>query len=328
MRPSLSRLLLAASSLCLSSFVCSPPEPTPLPRASSVNCSSPPRVVLVTLDGVRWQEVFGGTDPSLTSSPPLSPEELLPSLHRLFVSGGAAFGRDSPVLVGGPAHISLPGYLELMRGRPTLDCLTNLCDPELGVTLLDRFPSAAVFSSWDTVRRAATSRGDAVVVDSGRHHRSPAALRLSLPDPRDFPSTVGHFDYRPDRFTMDAVRTYLSAAAPDVLWVSLGDTDEHAHAGDYDAYISALRAADAAVGELVSMYGDDAVFVVTTDHGRGPDWRHHGLDPESARVWVMVRGRGVPPLGHVRLDRDAALADVGATVLRLTSGVPSDRSLI
>ena len=49
-----------------------------------------PKVVLITLDGVRWQEVFNGTDRTLRTGESLAPEEMMPNLYRYFVSRGSS----------------------------------------------------------------------------------------------------------------------------------------------------------------------------------------------------------------------------------------------
>jgi hypothetical protein len=45
-------------------------------------------VVLVVLDGVRWQDVFVGADPHLLAAPAPSAEALMPNLHGLVASRG------------------------------------------------------------------------------------------------------------------------------------------------------------------------------------------------------------------------------------------------
>jgi len=297
-------------------------------HATSSTSQEPPKVVLITVDGVRWQEIFGGTDPLLRRGEKISPEDLLPNLHKYFVEGGEVFGERSSVFASGTNHISLPGYLEMMRGFPTEDCVTNFCEPRLETTLLDHFTRAAVFSSWDTVRKSTTSDPDRFVINSGRNYRSAAYESLRLRDDRDFDCYVGHLDYRPDEFTMVSVRDYISHEKPQFLWASFGDTDEYAHMGNYDGYITALKNVDRYVGEMIESYGDDTIFVVTTDHGRSQDWRHHGYDLESSRIWLMIRGRGVPHIGHVDLGRKSSLSDVLPTVLSVTSGNPEKNSFI
>lgn len=291
--------------------------------------SSAPIVVVVTIDGIRWQEVFYGPDSQLRPGATSSARELVPNLYRLFFDGGTVFGRDSMLVASGRHHVSLPGYLEIMRGAPATDCFTNFCSPTPAPTLLDYFDRVAVFSSWSTIRRALGARSDRFIVSAGRDFRTGRFLDLHIPDDKDFVRDVGHMDYRPDRFTERSVMNYLERETPQILWVALGDSDEHAHSGDYGRYLSSLMHADAFIGDLVRRYeGKNAVFIVTTDHGRSRGWSHHGSDDSSSRVWLMIRGMGVPSLGSVRLPKTRTLSDVLPTILRMTHGIKTNDSLL
>jgi len=287
-----------------------------------------PKVVLLTIDGVRWQEVFLGTDSGLYKKHRLNPEELLPNIYHYFVKRGSSYGRESPVVVSGENHISLPGYLEMMRGYPTVDCVTNLCEPDVKPTLVDHFEKVAVFSSWDTVRKSISGYPGDIVVNSGRNHRSTGYHNMGLKDDQDFDCYVGHLDYRPDEFTMKSTFDYLNTEKPDFLWVSLGDTDEHAHSNNYDGYILALKKFDFFVGEIIREYDDDTVFIITTDHGRSSDWNSHGYDQESSRVWLMIHGKNIPHSGHVKFPIVKTLSDITPTVLQITHGIKNNRSFI
>src|SRR5262245_26856358 len=52
-------------------------------------------VVLLTIDGVRWQEIFEGTDSELWASPKIPAAELVPNLYRLGTERGAFIGAPS-----------------------------------------------------------------------------------------------------------------------------------------------------------------------------------------------------------------------------------------
>jgi len=295
---------------------------------STLKSQGKTKVVLLTIDGVRWEEVFFGTDSRLYKKHSLTPEELLPNIYHYFVEKGSSYGRESPVVVSGENHISLPGYLEMMRGYPTMDCVTNLCEPEVKPTLVDNFEKVAVFSSWDTVRKSINGYPNHFVVNSGRNHRSQGFHNMKMKDDQDFDCYVGHFDYRPDEFTMKSTFDYLSKEVPNFLWVSLGDTDEHAHSNNYEGYLFALKRFDFFVGEIIREYDDDTIFIITTDHGRSLDWTQHGYDPQSSRVWLMIHGNGIPHSGHVKLAGARTLSDITPTVLQLTHGIQSNRSFL
>lgn len=286
-------------------------------------------VVLVTIDGVRWQEIFGGTDPARTSGPVRTAAEITPNLHVLAHDRGAALGapRRGVIAASGPQFLSLPGYTEIMTGRTSRACADNDCAGSDTPTLLDEAHGAgakvAAFTSWDLLARAvSTQRGAARTfsVSSGR---------AADPSVQPWP---GDGEYRPDKLTMALALSFLERERPDVLYVGLGDTDEHAHHGDYDAYVEALSEADAFLGRLREVLdrmgprGQRTHLVVTADHGRADDFRSHGgATPEAGRVWLVASGPGIAARGHVASSRVRHLADVAPT-LRTIMGLAPDPS--
>lgn len=123
--------------------------------------------------------------------------------------------------------------------------------------------------------------------------------RAGAPDVAPWP---GHGDYRPDKLTASLALSYLERERPDLLFVGLGDPDEHAHHGDYDAYVESLSEADAFVGRLVETLarmgarGARTHLVVTANHGRASDFRSHGnFAAEASRVWLFRVGPPASP---------------------------------
>lgn len=303
----------------------------PLPEAAIS-----PKVVLITIDGTRWQELFEGTSPVLNSGENRTAKELVPYMYHYFHDNGMIVGRDSKFIASGPMHISLPGYLEIMRGHPSTDCQTNQCThPKLGETIADLFDRSAVFASWDTIKLTVSDKNvnnPKFIVNCGRHYRSAGWKALN---PRDYQTFSEYWEpeYRPDTFTADAVFTYLKVQSPDFLWVSLGDTDEWAHAGNYANYLTALGEADTFIGRLISQIAKydnlgDYTFIVTADHGRNLFWQHHGPDKESEKDWLMMFGRGVPHKGFVTYPEVKSLSNIKPTVEHLVSGKPNKKSLL
>ncbi len=250
-------------------------------------------IILITLDGVRWQDLFDGKSPAGFN---MDSRKLYPNIYRYFVDNGMAFGKDSEVRVANPAHVSMPGYLEIMRGYPSIDCFDNECQPNLTRTLVNEFPSAAVFSSWDLIDHIID---DSPAVNTGRYHRNQNWINLGLPDDKGFPEAFGE-NYRPDEFTGKAASEYYNKFHPQFLWISFGDTDEYAHAGDYPGYVNALQRADVFIGRLMKSLPKNTTVIVSPDHGRGSDWRHHGWDSESGKAWLLMSGNKVPAIGFVK----------------------------
>lgn len=276
--------------------------------------TTPSKVVLVTIDGVRWQDVVDAG-------------QALPTLSRWSTTDGAIVGtsRERPMHATGPNFVSLPGYTEIFAGRRSL-CTTNNCARTLQRTLIDDLPepaSFAVVSSWGRIALAARATDRAGFVSCGRTDRTPGApesiealakkLEVGGPGP-------GEGDYRPDASTAEVALEVLRTARPTFTFVGFGDTDEHAHHGDRAAYLSALSAADRALASIESVLretGDEAVttVLVTADHGRAADFRDHGGGyPESQRVWLVAHGAGVRARGAVPSPTTRRLADVAPTV--------------
>jgi hypothetical protein len=294
-------------------------------RALPAGKAAADHVVLVTLDGARWQEIFRGVDAKLGGregfqrSEVLPAAALLPNIHRLFFAGGTALGDPSlgpGIEASGPHWVSMPGYLELLTGRAT-DCRDNACGPPLTPTLLDDVTSgggrAAAFCSWGPLLSAAATNRASVYVTAG-----PTNGEATFP---------GGPDYRPDRVTAASGLSFLEARPPRFLWLSLGDTDEWAHRDDYREYLHALRDADRVIGEVaarldaLAQQGARTALLVTADHGRHTNFKDHG-GPESAAVFLLARGSGLARHGATAASRTRLLRDVAPTVRSLL-GLPS-----
>jgi hypothetical protein len=327
-----------------------PPGPAAAPRTD--------RVVLLVLDGVRWQEVFFGVDPLLAARAGLSgdevvgPTELAPNLHALAQRGVALGGPNgAPVLASGPNFVSLPGYTEILTGHPA-SCQENDCGAHGRPTLLDDFARAepptppagstqtpaprgvSAVTSWEVLARASARDADAASITSGRDGGNNLGSftgdevgKLLLGEGARLPPWPGHDGYRPDRATAAVALHHLAVARPRFLFVSLGDADELAHHGDYRGYLAAIRLADATLGRIqaeVGGWGEEGRHVtvaVTTDHGRCADFIDHGRHcPESARSFFIAAGGRVPRRGAVDLETPIHLRDIAPT-LRTLAGV-------
>lgn len=292
--------------------------------------AQPRNVVLVTVDGVRWQEMVHWT------------VSVTPNLDALARDGVMLGAPGAPIVASGPSFVSQPGYREILTGRPSVGCTTNLCPTIDEPTLLDELhlgpDEAFVIASWETIAKVAAHNARVVTVSAGRRGgagrdrlRVTARAGAILDEAASWCAYPGHFDYRPDRYTAALALEVLAARRPRFLHVALGDTDEYAHRNDFAAYTAALARADAFVGELRELlarmgdYGAATTIVVTTDHGRADRFVDHGRSwPESARAWLIAGGAGIAPRSVVAA-RPYRLADIAPT-LRVLYGLPADRS--
>ncbi|HEX3345620.1 MAG TPA: alkaline phosphatase family protein, partial [Polyangiaceae bacterium] len=326
---------------------------TPPPTAVEPPAGEPPGepvVVVVVLDGARWQEVFVGADPRLSAEagvPAVHADALMPNLHALVAEHGAALGapgHGTPIAASGPNFVSLPGYTEIFTGRRTHDCADNDCAPAHAPTVVDEIravssrPSdVAVIASWPKIARAASADPERIVLSAGRARtahaeafRGDEGMRDVLERGAQADPYPGYGEYRPDRFTAALGLRYLELERPRFLFLGLGEPDEYAHRDDYAGYLGSMRACDAVLGELFAVLrrmgtrGEHTTVLVTADHGRGRDYRVHGRAfPESARVWLVAAGRGIEARGFARASRPHRLADVAPTVRALLD-LPAD----
>ena len=122
--------------------------------------------------------------------------------------------------------------------------------------------------------------------------------------------------------TMRDVERYLTGAAPNLLFVHIGEPDYagHAHGWMSEKYGRAVRAADDALARLVRAsdraYGEgNWTLIVTADHG-GHGRNHGSSDPRDVTIPWIAWGKGVQP-GGVALGDAVRTYDTASTVLWL-----------
>lgn len=266
-------------------------------------------VILVAIDGTRWQDVFEG------------PPDLMPTLERWMTTDGVAIGAPGhgEMWASGPNYISMPGYTEMLTGRPSA-CQTNGCGNITTPTLVDQVMAgggeAAVISSWELIARVAAVDSSRVTMSTGRHvtARTEGLDPETLQESRQAEAWPGTDDYRPDDITARVALGLLDRRLPRFAFFGLGDTDEHAHHNNRDRYYAALRAADQFLSEVEKRVTPRTVIMVTADHGRSASFCDHGGgDHDSGRVWMVVRALGLGTKGLVDAGR-VRLADVAPTV--------------
>lgn len=316
-------------------------------------------VVLVTLDGVRTQEIFGGLDVDLLRSrlgkgkpladdplylrygagtPQARREKLMPFLWGTLlrehgsIAGNAALG--SRVQVGNTMRFSYPGYAELLTGRArdgAIDSNDHIQNPFPTVLEFVRerlkLPrgQVAAFGSWDRFEVIPEHRPGSIFVNAGfMAYKSPdpGVRRLDAMQDKALAWTEERFDAFTEAFALD----YLRREGPRLLYVGLGDTDEWAHAGNYELVLRALHDTDDFLRELWTWlqsqprYRGNTTLIVTTDHGRGrgKDWTDHGAGVEGAQdIWIAIAGPDDARRGEWRDAPPLRQGQVAATVARV-----------
>ena len=306
-----------------------------------------PSVVLVTIDGTRWQEIFAGADPGLLEKEKETGEipaarkafwresaqerrrALAPFLWDTVAREGQLIGnvdRGSQILVTNRYRISYPGYHELLSGfaSETIDSNRQVPNPDVTVLeWLERRPgfrgSVAAFCSWDLFPSILNRERCGFPIDIGESPPMGSLLgRLAGELPPPWHGSIY------DAFVFHAALDYLREKTPRVLYVAFGDTDEWAHAGAYDHYLEAIHREDGWLAELwrtlqsMPRYRGQTTLLVTCDHGRGDNpaqWRSHNMKVNGAGyVWAAAIGPGIPPGGEWSEHEPLLQGQMAATV--------------
>ena len=265
-------------------------------------------VILVTLDGVRTEEIFGGLQDEVAAH---SAEQvyseieygrerygaasaaerrrlLMPFFWGELVPTGMLFGNaenGSRVLVENSVKWSSAGYAEMLTGRP---------QPEIEDNSFVRYPQTTVLEfvarsleldksqvaqigSWSGYPFLAASVADAFVM-SGGYDDFPAAFSSPKLDElaalrRDVMELWEESSN--DGITYQMAKAYLLERRPRLMWIGFTQSDDWAHADRYDRLLEYLHLADGWLRDLWSTlqaaedYRGKTTLIVTTDHGRG-----------------------------------------------------------
>jgi hypothetical protein len=264
-------------------------------------------VILVIADGVRWQEVFTGVDPTLLNGdaggswtsaeelkrkywdedPEVRRRKLFPFLWETVATHGQIYGnqnKGSVARVTNTMFFSYPGYNEMASGAADARINSNDYGPNPNVTVFEWLNTrpgfagnVAIFGTWATfadifngARSHLPIRSGATLVDANdRSARGELLSELYRTTTR----LEGTDPY--DSFLHIVVRDHLRTHHPRVMFIGYGDTDTWQHMGRYDAFLETAHSFDAYLADLwrqiqsTAGYKDKTTLIVSTDHGRG-----------------------------------------------------------
>jgi hypothetical protein len=269
-------------------------------------------VFLIISDGFRWQEVFSGAEADLMTKDsggvkdtntlrsafwrPTAQERreaLLPFFWTEIARRGQLFGNQtkvSVVTVTNGRKFSYPGYNEILTGAPDPRIDSNDKNPNANVTVFEWLNGrpglrnqVAVFGTWNVfpyifnIERSHLPIWPVWESKFGRYEIPPPQFVADLL--RD--TTPVWEDVTYDSFVFHAAMDHVKRKQPRLLFVGFGETDEWAHAGRYDLYLTAAHHMDEFVRRLwelaqsLPQYRGKTTFIITADLGRGTgpaDW--------------------------------------------------------
>jgi hypothetical protein len=301
-------------------------------------------VILVMTDGLRWQEVFQGADTALMNDkqpPEIAPghrEALLTFLWQVLAKKGQIYGNrtlGSDAYVTNGFNFSYPGYNETLSGfaDPRIHSNDKVANPNVTVLeWLNQKPAyrnkVAAFGAWDVISWIVNSARAGFVANSGYEPLTapPVTDRLALLNRLKDETRI--WDEEPfDSFTFHTALEYWKLHHPRVMYLSLGETDEWAHRGDYEQYLKSAHRVDQYLRELwetvqsIAQYRGKTTLIFLTDHGRGPaplGWKSHGEKiPDSKYIWMAFLGPDTRPLGERTKVAPVTQSQIAATLAAL-----------
>ena len=274
--------------------------------AQKSNDDATHKVILITLDGYRWQELFNGVDSVLMENDEYTSgkEEIIkrfwrstkeerrkaltPFIWNTVAKIGEIYGnRDlgSEVNLTNKHWFSYPGYNEILSGKADderIDSNSKIPNPnktilELANTDARYQGKVAAFGSWDVFPYIVNEKRSGVPVNAGFE----SAVGNNLTEKEAYLNKLQKVTPSPwstvrlDVFTHHYALEYLKKKHPNLVYIAYGETDDFAHNGNYNAYLKSANVTDGFIKELWEFtqndpfYKDSTTFIITTDHGRG-----------------------------------------------------------
>ena len=280
-------------------------------------------VILITLDGARNQEIFGGLDKEIfisadknaekspaykrfwAATPKLRREKLMPFFWGTLMrsQGSIAGNRElkSSVQTTNRLWFSYPGYSEILTGQAHDDVInSNGFGQNPYPSVLDFLQKklklnaneVADFSSWEVFNRIATNKPGAFIVNAGYEEYESTNKEIADLSRTQFQTLSPWPSVRHDYYTFKLTLAHMKEFHPRALHIGLGETDDWAHDKNYERVLDALKLTDDFLKELWEFvqndpaYRDKTTIIITTDHGRGNstrDWFDHGEEVPEAQ---------------------------------------------
>lgn len=266
------------------------------------------KVLLITLDGFRWQELFSGADAKLIENkdysrepealkqefwrdtPEARREALMPFFWTKVATMGQLHGNrnlGSKVNLTNGMWFSYPGYNEILSGKADDKNITsNDKIPNPNKTILELVNQenkyrgkVAAFGSWDVFPYIINEERSGVPVNAGYKDATGDDLteREKLLNEMQRKAPIIWESVRLDVFTHNYALEEMKKNHPELIYISYGETDDFAHEGLYNFYLQSANRTDAMIRQLWEFtqndpfYRDNTMFLITTDHGRGTE---------------------------------------------------------
>ncbi len=316
------------------------------------------KVVWITLDGLRWQELFGGADSLIINDKrfvnnigklksefdrPTREERrktLFPFIWNTVAKEGVIYGnrwKDSKVNLTNSMHFSYPGYNEILCGfADDVNVTSNDKIYNKNTTVLEKINnspnfknSVLAFGSWDVFPYIINDQRSGIPVNAGycsSLSKNPSSNEIFL-DKIQKETHKRWEGVRFDVFTQNYALEAMKHQKPRLIYISYGETDDFAHDGRYDDYLTSAHRTDQLIQQLWKytqsddFYKGQTTFIITTDHGRGTGtdekntWKHHSRDIKGCdQTWLIAFGNKIPKKGECTIPSQLYSNQLAKTV--------------
>lgn len=319
-------------------------------------------VFIITLDGLRWQELFKGADKAIlndtffTKNPTVTNKNfwvgdlqkrrnmLMPFMWNVVAEKGVIIGnRDhgSKVNTKNLYSISYPGYNEIFTGYADPFVSTNKKKKNKHITLLEylnNIPpyngSIAAYTSWDVFPYILNEERSNIYINSGyqAYNGNKLSHNQVYLNKINNKAEYANEPERYDMLTFLMAKEFIVKNKPKIFYLGLGGTDSYGHLKDYNGYLIQAQLADKIISDLwyliqsMPFYKNKTTFIITTDHGRGKKpgtWYKHGFFVNGAsQAWIAMIGSGINAIGEHKEKKQFLLTQLAGTIGLLT-GVTS-----
>ena len=278
-----------------------------LALAALVSCNKggdDPRLVIITFDGLRWQELYGGADEALVNDSRFvgnvnalkakywretaeeRREALMPFLWSYAPEHGYMLGNRTK---NSRMQVDNTGYSEMFCGwadNERVDSNDPVPNPNVSVMeVVNQDPrykgKVMMYSSWESIRFAMNNDRGGFPGSSGHEpsYTDTRAARMMQDVDAGVPDRGFGDSERLDCITFGMAFETLQQEHPKVFYVGFGDTDEYAHEGAYDHYLDAVHWTDLYIRRIVEYCESDPFY-------------------QGKQTWFVAFGKGIPVLGE------------------------------
>ncbi|WP_165813791.1 alkaline phosphatase family protein [Terrimonas sp.] len=275
-------------------------------------------VILISMDGYRWQELFGGADSILLNAKKYNSQDssqrfakywaftekerrakLMPFVWKEIAANGQIYGNRSlgnNVDFRNTYWFSYPGRSEVLTGYfdPAINSNNYSDNPNENILeFIEKQKGyrgkSVVFASWDVVAKIVNRNRNRMMVniygEDVKDQKLTSTQELANKMQYFLPDFFGKGE-RLDGLTYMLARAYIEAGHPRVMYIDLADTDVFGHGGKYDYYLDAAHYADAMIADIwhyvqqEPFYRNQTTIIIYPDHGRGEaeQWTSHGTN--------------------------------------------------